>query len=144
MQQQQHNKDNMLLVACWREMQDELQGVRGPCHTLQLMKELHRVQNIFCYKLLSNTCHIAWWYLCVLHLYEKIRFCKVCWSQLLLWGETFLTLWIFSWIHACRWRQIVSVGLWTCMWELKEEHPKPRGCNTTKLASAGHCGRMLA
>ncbi len=41
--QQQHNKDNMLLEACWREMQDELQGVRGPCYTLQLMGELHSV-----------------------------------------------------------------------------------------------------
>lgn len=51
--QQQHNKDNMFLEACWREMQDELQGVRGPCYTLQLMEELHRVQNISCIIYLS-------------------------------------------------------------------------------------------
>lgn len=55
MQQQQHNKDNMLLKACWREMQDELQGVRGPCCTSQLMEEVHRVQNILYQLLLSYT-----------------------------------------------------------------------------------------
>lgn len=36
--QQQHNKDNMLLEVRWREMQDELQGVRGFCYTLKLIE----------------------------------------------------------------------------------------------------------
>jgi len=56
MQQQQHNKDNMLLGAGWRRMQEELQGVRGPCYTLTEGK--HRGQNIF-YQLVSYSGHFT-------------------------------------------------------------------------------------
>lgn len=55
-QQQQHNKDNMLLGAGWRRMQEELQGVRGPCYTLTEGK--HRGQNIF-YQLVSHSGHFT-------------------------------------------------------------------------------------